>query len=109
MPGGCSCGTGSKFGDRLEISSDASRRGGTIDISHGDVRQELFMQYQSRSTRWHSGRSIANRILLSGLALCSCNLHAKTLCVHCGSISKTRPTSITAALKLLDPSVPNKL
>jgi hypothetical protein len=29
--------------------------------------------------------------------------------VHCGSISKTGPTSITSALKLLDPSVPNKL
>jgi hypothetical protein len=68
------------------------------------------MQYQSRSKWWHLFRSIANRILLlSGLVLCSCNLHAKTLNVHCGSISKTGPTSITAALKLLDPSVPNKL
>ena len=67
------------------------------------------MQYQSRSKRWHLVRSIANRIMLSGLVLCSCNLHAKTLNVHCGSISKDGPTSITVALKLLDPSVPNKL
>ena len=67
------------------------------------------MQYQSRSKRWHLVRSIANGILLSGLVLCCCNLHAKTLNVHCGSISKDGPTSITAALKLLDPSVPNKL
>jgi hypothetical protein len=67
------------------------------------------MQHQSRSKRWHLFLSIANRILLSGLVLCSCSLHAKTLNVHCGSISKTGPTSITAALKLLDPSVPNKL
>ena len=67
------------------------------------------MQHQSRSQPWHLVRSIANRVLVSGLALCSSNLHAKTLNVHCGSISKTNPTSITAALKLLDPSVPNKL
>ena len=67
------------------------------------------MQYQSRSKRWHLVRSIANQILLSGLVLCPYNLHAKTLNVHCGSISKTGPTSITAAVKLLDPSVPNKL
>jgi len=68
------------------------------------------MQPQSRSKWWHQVQSIANRILLlSGLVLCSSNLHAKTLNVHCGSISKTGPTSMTAALKLLDPSVPNKL
>jgi Right handed beta helix region len=67
------------------------------------------MQYQSRSKRCYFFRSIANRILLSSLVLCSCNLHARTLNVHCGSVSKTGPTSITAALKLLDPSVPNKV
>ena len=67
------------------------------------------MEHQSRPKRWQLVRSIANRILLSGFVLCSCNLHAKTLNVRCGSIPKADPTSITAALKLLDPSVPNKL
>jgi hypothetical protein len=52
--------------------------------------------------------SIPRWSIVCGLLLCSVSLHAKVVNVQCGG-SKTDPTTISAALKLLNPNVPNTL
>jgi hypothetical protein len=52
-------------------------------------------------------RYIPEQSVLWGLLFFSLGLNAKTLNVQCGSGSRNDPTTISAALKLLDPSLPN--
>jgi hypothetical protein len=52
--------------------------------------------------------SISRCSIVCGLLLCSVSLQAKVVNVQCGG-SKTDPTTISAALKLLNPDVPNTL
>jgi len=52
-------------------------------------------------------RSISRWCLVGGLLLFSLNLQAKNLNVRCGSGDGSDPTSITAALTMLNPNVPN--
>jgi hypothetical protein len=54
-------------------------------------------------------RYIPEQSVLWSLLFFSLGLQAKTLNVQCSSGSRNDPTTISAALKLLDPSVPNTL
>ena len=47
--------------------------------------------------------------LLSGLLVCSANMQAKTVSARCDGTGNSDPISITAALALLNPNVPNTL